>query len=131
LSDDDFFEKWLYKDLTSGQSRGEPSSYYVWQNKLYILPPPAASRDFIAYYRQRTVKLTQNTDATGLPITPIHLDEALKLASRIRAHERALEPQLASTLQGELEELYDDMRDDEENLMEEQQERVKPDDQWR
>lgn len=130
LSDDDFFEKWLYKDLTAAQSRGEPGGYYVFQNKLYILPPPSGSRDFIAYYRQRVAKLTANTDLTGLPITPIHLDEAVKLASRIRAHQRAMEPSLAAIAEGELEEIYDDMRDDEENIMEEQQERVKPDNTW-
>jgi hypothetical protein len=130
LFDDDFFEKWLYKDLTAAQSRGEPSGYYVYQNKLYILPPPSGARDFLAYYRRRVTKLTSNTDATGLPLTPVHLDEAIKLASRIRAHTRANEPTLAAIAESDLEEIFDDMRDDEENIMEEQQERVKPDDTW-
>lgn len=130
LTDDQFFDQWFYKDLTAASSQGEPSGYYVFQNKLYVLPPPNGARNFMAYYRQRPVKLTASTDATGIPITPVHLDEAIKLASRVRAHQRALEPGLAQTAEGELEEIFDDMRDDEENLMEEQQERVKPDDTW-
>lgn len=130
LSDDEFFEQWFYKDLTATQSRGEPSGYYIYGSKLYILPPPDGARDFVAYYRQRVVKLTLNTDTTGLPITPVHLDEAIKLASRIRAHQRANEPSLAQVAEGELEEIFDDMRDDEENLMEEQPDRVLPDNTW-
>jgi hypothetical protein len=63
-------------------------------------------------------------------LTPVHLDEAIKLASRISAHTRANEPTLAAIAESDLEEIFDDMRDDEENIMEEQQERVKPDDTW-
>lgn len=130
LSDDDFFTKWLYKDLTAADSRGEPAGYYVYQNRLYILPPPQGSRDFIANYHQRVTRLTANADATGLPITPIHLDEAILTAALIRCHQRANEPTLAAIAQGDLDEFFDDMRDDEENLMEEQPDRVKPDDTW-
>lgn len=127
LSRDEFFEQWLPKDLTQATFRGEPRGYFVWQSKLYILPPPATARTYIAHYHQRVSLLVSDTSQ---PITPVHLDEAIIDAALIRAHNRANESALAQLARADLDEVFDDMRDDEEELMDELQERVTPDDSW-
>lgn len=127
MKDDDFFLKWLGEDLTLTSNQAEPSWYYIWQGKLYILPPPNASRTFLAHYHQRVSALVNPTDQ---PITPQHLDEAILDAALIRAHSRAQEPQLATMKRSDLEEVFDDMRDDEEEQMDEVQWRVEPDNTW-
>lgn len=127
LSDKEFFEKWLPLNLTSAANRGEPAGYYIWQNRLYVLSPPSQSRTFTAHYHRRITPLVGPTDQ---PITPIHLDEAIVQASLIRVHQRSNEPSLAVIAKEELGEIFDDMEDDEEELMDEQQERVSPDDTW-
>lgn len=126
LKDDDFF-KWLGRDQTLASGRNEPTGYYIYQGKLYVLPPPQASRDFLAYYHQRVSPLVNPTD---VPITPQHLDEAIMIAAIIRCHKRSNEPTLAQLAEQDLEEFFDDMRDDEEELMGEKQDRVKPDRTW-
>lgn len=125
--DDDKFFPYLGQDNTLSTYRNEPTGYYIWQNYLYILPPPVASRDFLAYYHQRMTALVNPTDQ---PITPQHLDEAIVLAALIRCHKRANEPTLAQLAEQDLEEFFDDMRDDEENIMGEQLDRVRPDNTW-
>jgi hypothetical protein len=125
--DDDFFVNWLALDLTASSARGEPIYYYIYENQLYVLPPPVTSRDFIAHYHRRMVALAGDMDQ---PITPQHLDEAIVVASLIRCHQRSNEVNLASMAQMDLEEFFDDMRDDEEKYMEEQPSRVRPDDSW-
>lgn len=127
MNKDDFFEQWLSQDLTQAAIRSEPTHYYVWSGKLYVLSPPASSRDFIAHYHRRVSAMMGDTDQ---PLTPIHLDEAILDAARIRAHNRALEPSLAQLARGDLEEVFDDMRDDEEEMMDEEQDRVQPDNGW-
>ena len=67
---------------------------------------------------------------TDVPITPQHLDEAIMIAAIIRCHKRSNEPTLAQLAEQDLEEFFDDMRDDEEELMGEKQDRVKPDRTW-
>lgn len=127
MTKDEFFEKWLSQDLTQAAVRGEPAYYYVWAGKLYVLQPPQQSRDFIAHYHRRVSWLMNDTDQ---PLTPLHLDEAILDAARIRAHNRAIEPNLAQLARLDLEEVFDDMRDDEEELMDESQDRVEPDQSW-
>jgi hypothetical protein len=127
LSDDEFFTNWLPQDLSKSNNRGEPSAYYVWNSQLYLLPPPASSRDFVAHYHRRVAPMTDPGDA---PITPVHLDEAVLRAAKIRAHERAQEWDQASAERTMLEEFLDDMRDDEESLMDEQPTRTTPDNSW-
>jgi hypothetical protein len=127
LMDEDDFWKWLGFDLTQTQYRGEPYSYFVFQQKLYVLSPPLASRDFLAYYHQRVVPLVQPTD---VPITPQHLDEAILLAALVRCHKRANELTLASQMEADLEEFFDDMRDDETMMTAEEVERTSPDNGW-
>lgn len=127
LTDEQFFEHWLGLDLTVTANQGEPGAYYVYRNRLYILNPPNAQRTFRAFYTQRVTPLVNPTD---VPITPQHLDEAVILGALIRTHKRANEPTLAAIAESDLEEFFDDMRDDEEELMEEAQDRVLPDNSW-
>lgn len=126
MADERFFE-WLGRDMTLSQYRSEPTGYYVYRGRLYIIPPPNAARDFRAYYHQRVSPLVNPTD---VPITPQHLDEAIILAALIRCHKRANEPTLAALAESDLQDFFDDMRDDEEELMGEQQDRVRPDNTW-
>lgn len=127
LKDEDFF-KYLGKDLTLTAYRGEPTGYYVYQNRLYVLPPPNRNpTTLLAYYHQRVSPLVSPTD---VPITPQHLDEAILLAALVRCHKRANEPELANLAEADLEGFFDDMRDDEEELMGEQLDRVRPDNSW-
>jgi hypothetical protein len=127
LLDEDEFYKYLGKDLTQTQWQGEPTSYFVFQQKLYVLPPPQASRDFLAYYHQRVSPLVSPTD---VPITPQHLDEAIMLATLVRCHKRANELSLAAQMEADLEEFFDDMRDDETMITAEEVERTSPDNTW-
>jgi len=125
--DDDFFANWLSQDLTQTKMQGEASMYYIWNGDLYILAPPVQSRQFVAHYHRRVSVMAQPTD---MPITPIHLDEAILRAAKIRAHERAQEWDQAAAERANLEEHLDDMRDDEELLMGEQPTRTVPDNTW-
>lgn len=127
LTDDNFARNYLPVDLTATVNQGEPDSYYVYRNRLYVLRPPNAQRTFRAFYTQRVVPLVNPTD---VPITPQHLDEAIILGALIRTHKRANEPTLAAIAESDLEEFFDDMRDDEEEMMEEAQDRVLPDNTW-
>jgi len=124
--DEEFWPN-LGLDLTQTSIQGEPTEYYVFQQKLYILPPPQAQRDFLAYYHRRVSPLVAATDA---PITPQHLHDAILQGALIHCHKRANEPPLAQFTEQLLEEFFDDMRDDEEMLMAEQLDRVSPDDTW-
>jgi hypothetical protein len=67
---------------------------------------------------------------TDVPITPPHLDEAIVSAAKVRCHKRANELTLATNERADLEEAFDDMRDDEAELVDEGVERVSPDDTW-
>jgi hypothetical protein len=127
LTKKEFFDRWLSQDLTKAAIRGEPTGYYIWQKALYVLPPPKALRTFLGHYHQRVSFMSAPGDQ---PITPIHLDEAILEASLIRCHQRANEPTLAQYAEAALEEFFDDMRDDEQNLMEDQPDRVTPDNTW-
>src|SRR4029077_15624828 len=116
LSDDDFWP-WLGKDLTITVNQGEPRSYYIFQQNLYIIPPPIQIRSFLAYYHRRVTPLVSPTD---VPITPQDLDEAILLGALLRCHKRANETGLAASVELDLEEFFDAMRDDEEMMMAEQ-----------
>jgi hypothetical protein len=127
LSDQAFFEQWLPMDLSAAANRGEPHSYYIYDGKLYILPPTSSVRAFEAHYKRRLADMVSASDE---PVTPDHLDEAILLAALARCHKRANEINLAQVVQIDLEDFLDDMRTDEELLMEEQTDRISPDDTW-
>jgi hypothetical protein len=127
LLEEDFFQNWLGQDYTDQTLWHEPTKYYVYDERLYMVTPPSQARDFVAYYFRRPIALQNDID---VPITPQHLDEAIIDAARVRAHTRANEPNLAVSARSDLEEHFDDMRDDEEEDMHEMQERVGRDDKW-
>lgn len=127
LDDERFFNNYLPLDLQSAANRGEPQWYYIYNTKLYLLPPPNATRAFEAHFKQRIPDLVNPADT---PITPVHLEEAILLASIARCHKRAQEVGLAQVAQMDLEEFLDDMRTDEELIMAEQLDRIQPDDTW-
>lgn len=126
LKRDRFFTDWLSLDLTAVARRAEPTNYYVYERKLYVIPPPASSRDFIAHYHQRVSILTNGQ----VPLTPVYLDEAIVDAARVRAHTRSNEPAFAKLAREDLEEQFDDMRDDEEQRLAEEPTRTTPDTSW-
>jgi hypothetical protein len=127
VSDEDSFFDYIAQDLTSASIRGETDEYRVWRNRLYLIPPPSVDLTFDVWYHQRVSDLE---DPEDVPITPKDLDEAILLAARIRAHRRAQEPDLAQEARAELEEMFDNMRDDEEEVMQEEPDRVRPDNTW-
>jgi hypothetical protein len=126
LSDADFFPN-LGLDLSKASLWGEPTGYYIWNQQLYVLPPTQSQRDLLVYYHRRVVAMVNPTD---VPITPPHLDEAILLAALVRCHKRANESGLATEAEADLEEIYDDMRDDEENMSAEKLDRTTPDNTW-
>jgi hypothetical protein len=127
MNEESFFRNYLNLNLTDSRYRSEPTNYFIYDDKLYILRPPVQARTFVVYYFRRPTWLKDDFD---IPVTPQHLDEAIIDASRIRAHTRVNEPTLAQLARADLEEAYDDMRDDEEEDMHELQERTSPDDTW-
>jgi hypothetical protein len=135
MSDDEFFTTWLSLDLTQAQWRGNPSQYKVWNGQLYILSPPDKTTNFLVHYHRRVIPLSNSVkyptaNYTDVPITPPHLDEAIVSAAKVRCHKRANELTLATNERADLEEAFDDMRDDEAELVDEGVERVSPDDTW-
>jgi len=127
MKEEVFVTNYLNLDLTRPEHRNEPSQYFVFDEQLYVLNPPASTRAFLAYYFQRPTWITDDFDHF---VTPQHLDEAIIDASRVRAHTRVNEPALAMAARSDLEEAFDDMRDDEEEEMQEYQERTSPDNTW-
>jgi hypothetical protein len=124
---EDFLNNWLSQDLTDPKLRGEPDRYYEWDGRLYIIPVTQAPRDYIAYYHRVVPPLVQPND---VPITPPDMDEVILDAARVRAHTRSNELSLASLARVDVEEAFDDMRDQEEERMEEEPNRVIPDNTW-
>lgn len=127
MKEDDFFQNYLGLDLTNPDYRNEPSHYFLYDERIYVLSPPSMARSFVAYVFQRPDQLMTEFD---YPITPQHLDEAIINAARVRAHTHSNEPGLSTFARADLEEIFDDMRDDEEEDMHEYQERVSPDNTW-
>jgi hypothetical protein len=127
LSDDEFFENWFVLDLNDLQSRATPEGYYLWENSLWIIPPPDLATTVVVHYKQQVTDLIAPTDS---PITPPDLDEAIVTAALTRTHKRANELGLSQQSTIELEEVFADMATDESFIEEEQPSRVSPDDQW-
>jgi hypothetical protein len=125
--EEDFLNNWLSQDLTQAKLQGEPTRYFEWDGRLYLLPVVQSARDYIAYYHRIVPPLVQPND---IPITPPDMDEVILDAARMRAHTRSNELSLAQLARTDLEEAYDDMRDQEEERMEDQPNRVLPDNTW-
>lgn len=135
MHEEEFFRDWLSQDLSVAQVRGTPNKYRIHNGQLYILSPPQVPTTFLAHYHQRVSPLTNAnayplTPPSDVPITPAHLDEAILIGAKIICHKRATEMSLAATEQMALDEFFDDMKDDDAELMDEEFTRVAPDDTW-
>ena len=122
-----FQEAWLALDLTSAANQGSTDQYIVYQNAIYLLPPPRVTLTFIVYFKQFLADLVAVTDVPALPQA---FDEIILDAALVRAHRRAHELTLAAEAQQRVDNGIMDMLANDVWVMEEQQERVLPDDQW-
>ncbi len=122
-----FFERYMTMDFSDASNWGTPAGYYIEGQKLYLVRPTNVALTATVHFKRRPVLLVGSTD---VPITPADLDEAILLGALMRCHKRAQEPTLAAITESDLEEIFDDMRDEENDRMDELQERVRPDNQW-
>jgi len=122
-----FEEQYLPLDLTAAKNRSVPSWYYVFEEAVYLLPPPQSVITVRVHYIKY---LPDMVAATDIPATPQILDEVILDAALVRAHRRAHELELANEAQTRINEALMDILADDVWLMEEQQERVVPDNQW-
>jgi hypothetical protein len=127
LREEVFENTWLPLDLTAAVNRGIPDYYYVYNGQIYILAPPISAMSVIVYF---TNFLPDMVNATDVALTPQIYDEVILDAALVRAHRRAHELQLATEIQARVDEAIMDMQADDIWTMEEQQERVIPDNQW-
>lgn len=125
----EFAERWQPWPLSTADERGEPEGYHIWLSRLYILPPPDATRSFEALYWKKPTVLS-GAGAPATPITPTDYDEAIMLASEVRCHRRAKEYEKALECRAELESLYNDMLIEDTMRMEDEEDRVTPDLSW-
>ena len=109
--------------------RGDPANYYIDGTTLWVLPVPASAgtKTIELRYNKRPSAMTVDTD---VPVTPVDYDELILLAALSRAHKRANEISLAMIVEQDLQEAFGDMLDLEGTRMQDQQERVTPDNGW-
>lgn len=122
ISGDDFYNNWAGLDLTSSKQRGEPDSYHLDSAYLYVLPPPAALRDFSVVAEQilATLELTTNEHL----LTPAEYDEAILLAAEEHCHVRARQPNFAEVNRKKLRDFFEDAMVDENTRMQDAPSRV-------
>jgi len=128
MKQDTFERQWLPLDYTDPQNASAaPSWYYVFNELIYFLPMPQTAMDIQVYFKNYMPDMVAAADT---PVTPQILDEMILDAALVRAHRRAHELDLAQEAQGRVNEAISDMLQDDVWVMEEQQERVLPDNQW-
>lgn len=127
LIDEERFFQYLSANPLNPSNWGEPGGYRVFDRRLYVFPIPSSSRDFLAYITRKVAKLVAATD---VPITPPEYDDVVMNSTLVYAHERVHEWDEAGALKAELAEFFEDAMDDEVFEDEEEQERVRPDNQW-
>jgi hypothetical protein len=127
MNENVFEDQWLPQDLTAAKSRSIPSWYYVFEESIYIMPPPNTTITVRVHFQNYLPDMVQPTD---VPATPQILDEVILDAALVRAHRRAHELDLAGDAQGRVNEALMDIQADDVWTMEEQQERVVPDTGW-
>ena len=127
LSEEEFLKTWSYLDLTAPKNQGIPRAYYVFEGKLYILPPPQVQVSVEVHLKSYLTDMVAPTDTHAMPQI---LDEVILNAALMRAHERANEVTLAQEKQSRIDEAIGDMLQDDVWSMTERQDRVLPDDQW-
>lgn len=121
------FLQYLAYDSTNPVNQGEPMWYYLFDNRLYVFPTPASGRSFLGYVTQKVAKLV---NATDVPLTPPEYDDAVMAATMIYVHQRVHEWDEADKYKEELAEVFDNAMEDEVFQMENEQERVRPDNTW-
>jgi hypothetical protein len=122
-----FERQWLSLDLTAAANRSTPQWYYVYNQMIYVLPPPQTSMSVEVFFSQFLPDMVALTDA---PVTPPIMDEVILDAALVRAHRRAHELELANDAQVRVNEAIADVLMHDVWIMAELQERVVPDDQW-
>lgn len=122
-----FENQWFPLDLTAATNRSVPNWYYVFEDNIYILAPPQSAMSFSIHLQNY---LPDMVAATDIPATPSIYDEVILDAALVRAHRRAHELELAGEAQARINEALMDIQADDVWTMEEQQERVIPDNQW-
>lgn len=125
--DSERFMQWLAEDLTSTAARGETSDYYVYGGKIYFIPVPNFALNYTAQYTRRMSDLVADAD---VPILPDDTEEAIFQYALAQCHRRANEPDRARDEESRVDEIYDEMLDEDDMLMAEQQERIRPDNTW-
>lgn len=128
MSEVEFYDKWaIYDWVLAGSappaSRGEPDSYYIVRNQIFVLPPPQVQTEFAAHY-WRKADAGDLDSATDVPPTPIDWDEIILTASEIRCHDRARQYEASAVSTARLEELLADVLAEDELRTDENQERV-------
>jgi len=127
MNRDRFVRQWLPLDLTQAQSRGMPDHYILFENRLYVLPPPQTVCALQVHFRRSVGDLANDNDTTAMPAD---FDEAVVLASLIRCHRRAKEWDAAAEATTALDGMIGDMLTQEQWQDPNQFERVRPDDSW-
>jgi hypothetical protein len=127
LSQDRFVRQWLPLDLTASQNHGNTDSYIVFENRLYLLPPPQSTRSFEIHYHRSVTDLSANTDKT---IMPAEFDPAILLSGLIWCHRRAKEFDAENEAVGALDRMIGDLLTKDQWQDPHQPERVSPDNTW-
>lgn len=127
ISEPTFLTRWFQQDLTLASARGSSSEYILYENNLYLLPPPQVETVYEVHFYQY---LTDMVAPTDVPATPQILDEVILDAALERFHRRAHELQLAADAHIRVTEAIDDMLQSDAFQMEELQDRTLPDDTW-
>lgn len=95
LAEWDFLDNWLPLDLSLASLRGTPLYYTVYQNKLWILPPPDTAYTIKVTHYKAGEKLDTATPSSTTPLTPRELDPAILSGALAWCHKRANQWELA------------------------------------
>jgi len=125
--DSEKFMQWLAEDHTLTAARGETTHYYVYGGKVYFIPVPSFALNYTAQYTRRMTDLAGDAD---VPILPTDTEEAIFQYALAQCHRRSNEPDRARDEEQRVDEIFDEMLDEDDMLMAEQQERIRPDNQW-
>ena len=84
---DEAFEEWLAQDPALPSNKGQPTHYYAYQDKLYLILAPDAPYDLSVWYVEDISGFGGN-NVSGLPE---RLDEAILPAAEMYCFRRARE----------------------------------------
>lgn len=98
-TDEDFFEKRIFLDVTNSGNKGAPTQYYVYNKKVYFWPFPDKSYTFSTHYNLRSTAF--GSGATPSPL-PERFDEAILCAIESHCFRRAREWEAMAVAQSEM-----------------------------